>query len=284
MLPNPEPEREPRPEPETRLGQPGRNAEVAAEFVKSMLLERAGFRHAFFTRRGGVSEGPYSSLNFSRAVGDRAECVEGNVGLAAEALGVAPEHVYYLSQVHGAEARVLSGGERPSDVLELEGDALVSRAPGVACGVRSADCVPILVADRTSGAVAAIHAGWRGVVRGAVEGGVRKLREVAGGDGDLVAAIGPHIRVDAFEVSDDVAAELAGVSPVPCVARQQGAKPHVRLDAIVRAKLEALGIAHEWIDDVGGCTVTEAGRFFSFRRDGKIGGRHLSAIVPRTAL
>ena len=254
---------------------------MAAESLTSALLAEAGFRHAFFTRRGGVSEGPYATLNFSRAVGDDAERVARNVALAADALGVAAGRVYYLSQVHGNVTHVLDGTETPESVIALEGDALVSRTAGVACGVRSADCVPILVADRTSGTVAAIHAGWRGVVRGVVESGVAALRATAGGAGDLVAAIGPHIRVGAFEVSDDVAEELAAASPVAGVVERGGAKPHVSLVRIVRAKLEAAGLQASAVDDVGGCSVTEPERFFSFRRDGKVGGRHLSAIVPR---
>ena len=254
---------------------------MPADCLTSAVLTEAGFRHAFFTRKGGVSEGPYATLNFSRAVGDAAERVARNVALAAEVLGVTPGHVYYLSQVHGKVAHVLDGTEAPESVITLEGDALVSRATHVACGVRSADCVPILVGDRRSGAVAAIHAGWRGVVRGVVEAAVATLRAQAGSAGDLVAAIGPHIRVGAFEVSDDVAEELAAASPVAGVVERGGTKPHVSLVRIVRAKLEALGIAAGSIDDVGGCTVTEPERFFSFRRDGKVGGRHLSAIVPR---
>jgi len=254
---------------------------VPAEHLTSAVLTEAGFRHAFFTRRGGVSEGPYATLNFSRAVGDDAERVAQNVTLAGDALGVDAAHVYYLSQVHGNVTHVLDGSETPEHVINLEGDALVSRAAGVACGVRSADCVPILVGDRTSGAVAAIHAGWRGVVRGVVEAGVAALRAQAGGSGSLVAAIGPHIRVGAFEVAEDVAEELVRASPVPGVVEAGGAKPHVSLVRIVRAKLEATGIEAAAIEDVGGCTVTEPERFFSFRRDGKVGGRHLSAIVPR---
>jgi YfiH family protein len=252
-----------------------------ADFLESALLRSAGFSHAFFTRRGGVSVGPYTSLNFSRAVGDSAEAVAANVARAAAALGVKPDRVFYLSQVHGAVTHVLQGGESAGDVLLLEGDALVSDNPALACGVRSADCVPVLVADRRSGVVAAIHAGWRGVVRGAVESGVRALRALAGGEGELVAAIGPHIRVGAFEVSEDVAQELEASSPVPDAVDRSGNKPHVSLVRIVRGKLAALGLDQSAIDDVGGCTVTEPERFFSFRRDGKIGGRHLSAIVPR---
>src|SRR5690349_22729774 len=141
--PTPSPSASPSPRPirGTALPGLGTNGVVGAEFLASELFLDAGFRHAFFTRRGGVSEGPYESLNFSRAVGDAPERVAQNVGLAAEALGVTAEHVYFLSQVHGAEARVLTGDERASDVLELEGDALVSRAAGVACGGRTAACV-----------------------------------------------------------------------------------------------------------------------------------------------
>lgn len=256
---------------------------MPAEYLESALLRESGFRHAFFTRGGGVSEGPYASLNFSRAVGDAPERVAQNLALAGEALGVPPDRIYFLSQIHGNAAVALTGEERADAVLEREGDAVVSRAPGLACAVRTADCVPILVADKQSGAVAAIHAGWRGLVRGVVETGVAALRAAAGGEPELVAAVGPHIRLWSFEVDDNVAEELAAVSPVPCVVRRDGMKPHVRLDNIVRAKLAALGLTPENIDDVGGCTVSEPERFFSFRRDGKVGGRHLAAIVTRPA-
>jgi len=256
-------------------------AGVPAEFLESRILRNAGFRHAFFTRRGGVSKGAYASLNFSVTVGDAPERVARNLALAGEALGVTRERVHFLSQVHGTATHVLLGGEEQDAVHRIEGDALVSRAPEIACGVRTADCVPILIADPRSGAVGAIHAGWRGVVRGAVEAGVRALRELAGADAELVAAIGPHIRQAAFEVSEDVALELEGVSPIAGVTDRSGPKPHVSLARIVHAKLLALGLSETNVDDTGGCTVTEPERFYSFRRDGKIGGRHLSAIVAR---
>jgi polyphenol oxidase len=257
---------------------------VPAEHLKSELLSRAGFRHAFFLRGGGVSTGPYESLNFSLAVGDSVENVRANLERAAAVLGVGPSRIYFLSQVHGAVTLTVDGSEPRERALEREGDAVLSSVADLACGVRSADCVPVLVGDRRSGAAVAIHAGWRGVVGGAVESGVGELRRLAGSGAELVAAIGPHIREEAFEVSPDVAAELAAVSPVPAVVTPPGGgKPHVSLARIVSAKLVALGVAERDIDDVGGCTVLEPGRCFSFRRDGKIGGRHLSAIVPRKA-
>jgi YfiH family protein len=254
---------------------------VPAEFLESSLLRKAGFRHAFFSRRGGVSAGPYESLNFSVTVGDDAGNVARNFTLAAKALDIEDHRIFFLSQVHGAQARVLDGSEMLDGIRLLEGDALASVRPDLACSVRTADCIPILVADRRSGAATAIHAGWRGIVRGVVEAGVESLRSVAAADARFVVAIGPHIRERAFEVSEDVARELEASSPVGGVVDRTQAKPHVSLVGIVRGKLARLGIPSESIDDVGGCTLTEPERFFSFRRDGRVSGRLLSAIVPR---
>src|SRR5882724_4328852 len=173
-----------------------------AEFLESALLRRAGFRHAFFTRNGGVSSGAYRSLSFSVAAGDTPDNVAENLTRAGLVLGVDPERVHFLSQVHGRTAHTLDGSEVQRTLLHLEGDALLSRAAGLACGVRSADCVPVLLADRQSGAVAAAHAGWRGAVQGIVSATVDALRAL-GSNPDLIAAIGPHISLAAFEVSQD---------------------------------------------------------------------------------
>jgi polyphenol oxidase len=249
----------------------------------SPLLQQAGFRHAFFTRSGGASEGPFESLSFSTAVGDDPRHVDENLRRAGTLLGVDRERVLYLSQVHGREARFYRTPEQRSELITLEGDAIGGSEPGTAYGVRSADCVPVLLADVVSGAVMAIHAGWRGVVIGAVEAGVACLRQNLGREGQLLAAIGPHISAAAFEVSDDVAAELARACPVPGAVRRDAAtaKPHVNLRFIVTQKLLALGLTEASIDQIGGCTVLDAQHYFSFRRDGKRSGRHLSAIVPR---
>jgi len=265
------------------LGSPGH--------LQSPLLAEAGFRHAFFTRQGGVSRAPFESLSFSTAVGDEPADVEENLRRAGALLGVEAEHVLYLSQVHGRQARFCrsNAGSARSLLITLEGDALGGSEPDRAYGVRSADCVPILLADAGSGAVMAIHAGWRGVVAGVVETGVTTLRQNIGGNGRLLAAIGPHISAAAFEVSPEVAAELSRVSPVPgCILYPQGrippAKPHVDLRFIVTQKLFALGLTEASVDQIIGCTQLEPERFFSFRRDGKRSGRHLSAIVPRLAV
>jgi YfiH family protein len=251
-----------------------------ADFLESALLRGAGFRHAFFTRKGGVSQGAYSSLNFSVAAGDSEDNVKQNLERAATELEVPSARIHFLSQVHGRVAHTLSGSELQSLLVSREGDALVSRAPGLACAVRSADCVPILLADRRSGAVAAVHAGWRGAVNGIVSSAIDALRAIAP-DPSLIAAIGPHISLSAFEVSEDVAATLVNASRDPQILDRSRPKPHVDLRRMLRAELLVQGLAHSAIDDVWGCTVQESARFFSFRRDGKASGRHLSAIVPR---
>jgi hypothetical protein len=249
----------------------------------SDLLTRCGFTHAFFTRRGGVSPPPWESLNFAVSTGDSPGNVDENLARAASVLGVEPARVYFLSQVHGTAAVVLQGHESRGDVVRVEGDITISRAPTVACGVRSADCGTVLLGDRRSGAVCAIHAGWRGTVRGVIGAGVGMLAEHAGGQLDLVAAVGPHIEACCFEVDDDVAAELAACSSLggDAVLRQAAARPHVDLRRIMEAQLVASGVARERIDHVRACTVCESDDFFSFRREGAVSGRLLSAIVPR---
>ncbi|HKY37493.1 MAG TPA: polyphenol oxidase family protein [Polyangiaceae bacterium] len=253
-------------------------------YQSSPLLAGAGFRHAFFTRLGGVSEGPFESLSFSTAVGDDPSRVDENLRRAAALLGVDAANVLYLSQVHGREALFYRTTERRENLITLQGDAIGGTSPRAAYGVRSADCIPILVADQTSGAVMAIHAGWRGVVAGVIEAGVARLREGIGSPGHLLAAIGPHISRAAFEVSDEVAAELQAVSAAaPAIERRpDGARPHVDLRLIATHQLLGLGLAAGAIDQVGGCTVLDPHHYFSFRRDGKRSGRHLSAIVPRS--
>jgi polyphenol oxidase len=255
--------------------------------LTSPLLARAGFRHAFFTRQGGASQGPFESLSFSTAVGDDPQHVEENLRRAGVLLGVDPEHILYLSQVHGRVARFYTTPQLRSATITLEGDAIGGSEPHSAYGVRSADCVPVLLADELSGAVMAIHAGWRGVAGGAVQAGVERLRQNLPLTGRLLAAVGPHISSAAFEVSDEVAAELLaacpGNSPSALLRPAGREKPHVDLRFIVTQQLLSLGLEASAIDHVGGCTLLEPELYFSFRRDGKRSGRHLSAIVPRPA-
>jgi YfiH family protein len=208
--------------------------------LRSDLLTTAGFSHAFPTR-----DTPDAAL--------------------LEALGGGP--IVQVKQVHGARA-VLA-----SEAKGAEGDALVSRSAGrLPVGVRVADCIPVLVGNTRTGDVAAIHAGWRGVVAGVVGEGVRLLG--GGREGELVAAIGPCIGACCFEVGREVGVQIGHVT------REVGDKAFVDLRAAVRAQLATLGVTR--VDDVPGCTKHQPELFHSFRRDGANSGRMLAAISPRS--
>lgn len=249
----------------------------------SALLARAGFVHAFFTREGGVSEGPFASLNCSPDVGDRAEHVRENLARVAQALGLASERIYTAAQVHDRGVLVLDGSESASAVARTAADAIVSSAASTGCGVRTADCVPILLADPAAGRVAAVHAGWRGVVREVIANAVEHMVTLGSQRAALLAAIGPHIGPSAFEVGDEVALELSRASSAEgAVQRAPSGKAHVDLARIVQAQLWAAGLSREHIEQLPGCTHGDATRYFSYRRDGQRSGRMLSVIVARS--
>ncbi len=251
----------------------------AEAFLRAPRLAAAGFVHGFSTRSGGVSAGPFATQNLGAAVGDDPHAVAENHRRIAAAVGYDPGKLYQASQVHGAAVAVPGAGEDPAEVLSREADALVARSPGVAVGVRVADCVPVLLADTATGHVAAVHAGWRGIVRGVIRAALRTLgpRE----PGAVLAAIGPSIGPCCFEVGDEVAGELGECAGDGIVLRRGGARPHVDLWRAVEHQLRGLGVGT--VDTLGRCTACETARFYSFRRDGARSGRMLGVIVARGA-
>lgn len=217
--------------------------------LKSALLESAGFAHAFGTRADSLDD-------------------------VARFLGTDAAHVRRAKQVHSARVIELRG--EPTEAIEA--DALVSRR-GDAVAVQTADCVPILLADRASGAVAAVHAGWRGVAGNIVPNAVESLRARPS---DLAAAIGPCIMACSFEVGDDVAKKIADASDASVIAKRHApGKAMVDLRRAARIQLERLGLAAAAIDDIAECTYCDRERFFSYRRDGANAGRLISAVAPR---
>lgn len=215
---------------------------------------------AFFTsREGGVSNGPYASLNVSFAVGDDAGSVAENRRRVADLAG-AP--VAYMSQVHGATvARLHEASEAP------EADGIITVMPGLALAVAVADCVPVLVHDRASGAVAAIHAGRRGVHLGVIGAAIAALRAAVPGDAILEASIGPAICGECYEVPREMREEVALVVPEARATTSWGT-PALDLRAAAEAQLRAAGV--ELVHRVGGCT-RESLHLFSHRRDGVTG-------------
>lgn len=244
-----------------------------------MLILTSGalreFRHGFTTRKGGVSAPPFDEANLGGGVGDDPARVSENWRRLEAAAGLGFARV---RQVHGARVvRARLPGPSPE-----EADAVVSLEPGTAACVSVADCVPVLLADPRSGAVAAVHAGWRGTLARAAAEGVRALvREAAADPASLLAAIGPSIGPCCYEVSPELAARF-DAELGPAVVRP-GAAPRLDLWAANAAVLVAAGVAPERIEPLRRCTSCEPGLFFSHRRDRGRTGRQVAYIAPRGA-
>jgi polyphenol oxidase len=240
-------------------------------FIQSPLL--AGFPHGFTTRQGGGSEPPFDSLNLGGSVGDDPVRVAGNWRRVVRETGLAFARV---RQVHGARAVCLDSATAPA----LEADAVLSRTLGLAACISVADCVPVLLADPASGAVAAVHAGWRGTIARAAAEAVRALAaEVGAAPERLLAAVGPAIGPCCYEVSPDLAARFAAEIG-PGVVRRSGA-PTLDLWESNAAVLRGAGVAAERIETVRRCTSCERDLFFSHRRDAGRTGRQVAFIAPR---
>jgi hypothetical protein len=248
--------------------------------LHSTLLDRHGFRHAFSTRLGGVSTAPYDTLNLGLRLGDDDAAVRENRARFVKSLGLGVDRLFEQRQVHGTRVRDVSDSKTAEMIADQEGDALIARADGFGIAARTGDCVPVLIAHPPSGHVGAAHAGWRGAVAGIVPSVIDALSH---DPAELIVAIGPHIRVDAFEIDEDVAREMEEAANGRAVVRRGGAKPRGDLTALIRFQLRDAGVPEEAVDDVGGCTLTDAAQFFSHRRENGKTGRHLSAIVARAS-
>jgi YfiH family protein len=237
------------------------------EILRSSLLD--GFPHGFTTRGGGVSRPPIDALNLGESVGDDPASVAENWRRLRAAAGVGFARVL---QVHGD--RVLLA-DRPHGAGE-EADAVATRTPGVAACVSVADCVPLLLADPRAGAVAAVHAGWRGSLAGIAARAVEALVALGARPGDLVAAVGPSIGPCCYEVSPELLARFRDAFGADVAA---GAG-HLDLWRANRRVLEGAGVAAARIDVLGRCTACEPRLFFSHRRDRGRTGRQVGYVSP----
>jgi purine-nucleoside/S-methyl-5'-thioadenosine phosphorylase / adenosine deaminase len=232
-----------------------------------LAIDLPGAHALFTTRRGGFSEGPYTSLNLGRLTDDRPEAVQRNRAKVHDEVGVPPA---LIRQVHGTTVRRIAAlpvkgmMPLPDEGLELpEADGQATPLRGVAPMVMTADCLPIALAGK--GAVAMLHAGWRGLAAGILAEGVRAVREL-GAEGPLEAAIGPGAGGCCYEVGEEVHREFAGHDGR---ARRGG---NLDLKAIARDQLEAAGVQE--VHDIGLCTIcSDQSLFFSHRRDRGITGR-----------
>jgi YfiH family protein len=223
-----------------------------------------GARVLFTTRRGGVSRGPFASLNLGRLTADDGANVDANRERLAHAVGHPRERFLYGRQVHGAEVRRATeppGTERPA----ADEDGQATTLEDAAALVFVADCLPVLLASEE--AVAALHCGWHGLAEGIVAEGVRALREL--GAGDITAAVGPGARACCYEVGEEVHAAFAEVPGA------RAGRRNLDLPLIARHRLEQAGVGA--VHDTGLCTMcTDV--FFSHRRDKGVTGRQAGVV------
>jgi YfiH family protein len=246
----------------------------------ALLSSLPGVRHAFFTRRGGVSAGLYDSLNFGRGSRDDPAAVEANRARAAEAFGVAPDRLLTAYQTHSNIAHVAEAPWTASP----DGDAIVTRAKELVLGALSADCAPILLADAEAGVVACAHAGWKGAIGGVVASVVEAMCGQGAARARITAAVGPCIAQASYEVGLDFLDRFEAEAPGSGRFFAPGDSPDKRqfdLPGFVVDRLRAAGVERcGWI---GRDTCAEEADFFSNRRAVKRGegdyGRLMSAIM-----
>ncbi len=252
--------------------------------LKSSSLENiAGVRHAFFTREGGVSDGIYASLNCGAGSSDAPERVAENKRRAAAHLKLEEDRLVTLYQVHSAEVVTLTD---PAPILanRPEADAMVTGTPGIALGILTADCAPVLFADAEAGVIGAAHAGWRGALAGVIENTIAAMEDLGARRRDIRATVGPCIAQGSYQVGADFPDPFIEDDPGTVIFfRPDGetGKHLFDLQGYVLRRLTEAGIASRDALDMD--TYTAEDLFFSYRRTCHRGegdyGRGLSAIT-----
>jgi len=242
----------------------------------SQALEADGFMVAFTERTGGESSGRFASLNLGLHVGDAPVMVRHNRERLCGALEIAP--FACAEQVHGnrhawvgPDGAAAGFADRANAISGV--DALFTDSRGVPLAMFVADCVPIALVDRPRRAVGVIHAGWRGLASGIVASAVTVFEDPAA----LAAVVGPAVRIDHYEVGEEVAESVSAATPGGAPTRQDGGRLFIDLPGAALAMLEAAGVRH--VEEAQECTACEPDRFFSYRRDGVTGRQALIASV-----
>ncbi len=243
----------------------------------------ARVRHGFFTRTGGVSEGAFASLNCGYSSGDDVRRVEANRARALERLGMAPESLCTVRQVHGTKVVVAHEPQprRPT----LEADALVADRPGITLGVLSADCAPVLLADVDAGVIGAAHAGWRGALAGVIEATVEAMAERGAVRERTVAVIGPCIAQASYEVGPELLTRFTEEDPgSAALFRPVRSSDRLLFDlkAYVLRRLAAAGV--EQRTALPHDTHADEARFFSARRSRQGGADRFGLLLSAIAL
>lgn len=250
---------------------------MTLEILTSDLL--TDVKHGFFTRKGGASSGVFAGLNCGQGSSDQAEIVEINRTRVAGAMGVPLTHLVTVHQTHSATVVTADApiADRP------EADAIVTATPGLALSVLTADCQPVLFADRKAGVIGAAHAGWRGALDGILEATLDAMEALGANRADTVAAIGPTISQRAYEVGPEFLDDFLADDPSNARFFSNGDGDRYLFDlpgfGLHRLRRAGIGEA-EWIRR---CTYSDPARFYSFRRSTHEGeadyGRLISSIL-----
>ncbi|MEF2073271.1 peptidoglycan editing factor PgeF [Consotaella sp. CSK11QG-6] len=239
----------------------------------------AGVRHAFFTRRGGVSDGIYRGLNVGFGSRDDPDAVRENRNRAVRFLR-ADQDLATPWQIHSAEAVIV---DRPFGEEWPRADAVVTATPGLPIGVITADCGPVLFADSKAGVVGAAHAGWNGALSGILEATIEAMEHCGAKRENIQSCLGPTITQPSYEVSAERAETFLAVDPTYgrfFAAGQTSDKRQFDLPGLILTRLAAAGVAASFVDR---CTYLDESLFFSYRRTTHRGepdyGRQLSAII-----
>lgn len=246
------------------------------------LAKLAGIRHGFFTRSGGISQGVYATLSGGTGSDDAPDKVTENRARMAAVLGVAPDRLLTAKQIHSP---VVVVAEQPwTRENRPRADAIVTRTSGLAVGVSTADCGPLLFADSQAGVVGATHAGWRGALTGVVEATVAAMEKLGADRGRISAALGPTIQQRNYEVGPEFVERFLAADAANkrffTVSKRDG---HAMFDltGYIADRVARTGI--ENLEDLGLCTYAEPERFYSYRRMTLLGepdyGRNVNAIA-----
>jgi YfiH family protein len=231
------------------------------------IFEHGRARFAFSDRHGGVSAEPYGSLNLADHVGDDPAAVRRNREIAASGLGLDPERVVYLTQVHGAE--VALAREPWADTARPEADGSVTDVPGLGLAIMVADCTPVLLADPEAGVVATAHAGRPGMAAGVVPATVARMVSLGAEPSRIIAYTGPAVCGACYEVPEAMRADVAERVPESFATTSWGT-PSVDVPGGVWAQLRAAGIAPEHGHRSELCAM-ESKDHYSYRREGVTG-------------
>ena len=233
--------------------------------IEADALRLPGIRHAFFTRQGGVSTGLYAALNTGIGSKDSREAVFENRARAAAHLNVPADRLATPYQIHSPEAVIVREVWGPA--LGPKADAVVTDTPGVAVGVGTADCGPVLFADADARIVAAAHAGWKGALGGILDATLDAMESLGAKRDHTVAVLGPTISAASYEVGPDFVERLAADAPEHARFLAPSSRAgHAMFDlpAYIVARLEKLGVASAHALNL--CTYADEARFFSYRR------------------